>query len=524
MPQGWENVEAKLGMSPNGEIRAKVQALSLTFGSAGALASLKKTLLDFTAEVGARRTALDSLLQTKAPELPPILQGLLGDASLRGAALRALAAFDDPQTPAAILSSYNALSASEKHDALNTLAARVVYATALLAAVEQNQIPSREITAELVRQLRNLKSAGIDALLTKVWGVARDSTADKQQEIEKYRTIFRAGGSQPGDALRGRVVFTKICHQCHTLFNAGGKVGPDLTGSNRGDLDYILQNIVDPNAVIPNDYRASTIETKDGRVLTCIVKEQSEKFLTVATANETVTLARNEIDSVQQSQLSMMPEGLLAPLQDQEVRDLIYYLRQPGQAQLLGTAETAAFFFSGKDLANWDGDPELWKVENGEIIGKTDAGLKHNEFLKSQMVLGDFRFVCKMKLTPNSANSGIQFRSEPFGEYEMKGCQADAGAGWWGKLYEENGRTLLWNKSGEAFVRTNDWNTYEIVAVGSKIRTAINGKLCVDLDDPQVARRGIIGLQVHAGGPTEVRFKDFHLEVNPKFELGTAQK
>src|SRR6185295_13651725 len=147
----------------------------------------------------------------------------------------------------------------------------------------------------------------------------------------------------------------------------------------------------------------------------------------------------------------------------------------------------AASFFNGKDLAGWDGDMSLWKVENGEIIGRTATGLKHNEFLKSQMVLEDFRLVFKIKLQPNKENSGIQFRSERFGEYEMKGCQADAGAGWWGKLYEENGRALLWDKSGDAFVKTNDWNTYEIIAVGSKIRTAINGNLCVDLDDPRVA-------------------------------------
>ena len=73
-------------------------------------------------------------------------------------------------------------------------------------------------------------------------------------------------------------------------------------------------------------------------------------------------------------------------------------------------------------------------------------------------------------------------------------------------------------------MKTNEWNTYEIVAVGGKIRTAINGQTCVDLDDAQVARRGITGLQVHAGGPTEVRFKDFKLEPNPKFKLVTAQK
>jgi hypothetical protein len=106
----------------------------------------------------------------------------------------------------------------------------------------------------------------------------------------------------------------------------------------------------------------------------------------------------------------------------------------------------------------------------------------------------------------------------------MKGPQADMGAGWWGKLYEENGRALLWNKPGDACVKENEWNTYEILAVGSKIRTAINGRLCVDLDDPLISRRGIIGLQVHSGGPLEVRFKDLQLELNPKPELVTLQQ
>lgn len=143
--------------------------------------------------------------------------------------------------------------------------------------------------------------------------------------------------------------------------------------------------------------------------------------------------------------------------------------------------------------------------------------------MKSEFVLENFRLIFQMKLTPNNANSGVQFRSEPFEAYEMKGCQADAGAGWWGKLYEENGRALLSTKTCDAFVKTNDWNTYEILAVGGKIRTAINGQLCTDLDDPKVAQRGITGLQVHSGGPTEVRFKNFELELNPKFELKTTR-
>ena len=523
MPSGWAEVETQLSSSPNAEIRGLVQSLSLTFGSAKALAALKATLMDAAADASARRMAFDSLQAARDSGLPTLLLQLLADSVLQSAALRGLASYDEPKTPDSILAIYGSLGGTAKRDALNTLASRAAYAQRLLAAIDAGKVPRADLTADLVQQLRNLKNPEVDALLTKVWGVARDSVGDKLADIERYRNIYRAGGSQPGDAMRGRAIYAKVCQQCHTLFGTGGKVGPDLTGSNRGDLDYILQNVADPNAVIPNEYVGWNIDTKDDRVITGLIKEQNDSSVTVATANETITIPRNEIAKMQQGQLSMMPEGLMMPLAEQEVRDLIYYLRQPGQVPLLATPDTVNLFFNGKDLSNWDGDTTLWSVENGEIVGKTATGLKHNEFLKSQFVLSDFRLIFQVKLTPNSANSGVQFRSEPFEEYEMKGCQADAGAGWWGKVYEENGRALLSKVNGDAFVKTNDWNTYEILAVGPKIRTAINGNLCTDLDDPKLAARGIIGLQVHSGGPTEVRFKDFVLELNPKFELQTVK-
>lgn len=523
MPKEWAAVETALANNANPEIRAQMQSLSLTFGSATALTSLRKTLMDKSTDVAARKMAFDSLLAVKDTELPPLLRQLLNDPDLRGSALRGLGNYDDAQTSDAILPIYSSLSPAHKRDARNTLGGRPTYARQLLAAVDANQIPKTDLTADLIQQLRNLKNPEVDTLLAKVWGTTRESSADKKAEIAKVRNIFFGGGSQPGDAWRGRTVFTKTCAQCHTLFGTGGKVGPDLTGSNRGDLDYILENMVDPNAVIPNDYLSWNIETKDDRSLTAILKEQTEHAVTVVTANETLTLPRNEIASMKQGTLSMMPEGLLTPLSDQEIRDLIIYLRQPAQVPMVATKDTAVLFFNGKDLANWNGTPEVWRVENGEIVGASKAGLKQNDFLKSEFVLDDFRLVFKVKLTPNNANSGVQFRSEPFEAHEMKGPQADAGAGWWGKLYEENGRGLLWDKPGDAFVKADDWNTYEILAVGGKIRTAINGKLCTDIDDTKVARRGITGLQVHSGGPTEVRFKEFELELNPKFELKTAK-
>src|SRR5207253_8650323 len=172
------------------------------------------------------------------------------------------------------------------------------------------------------------------AQLQKVYGTIRESSADKKREMERYKQIYWAGGSQPGDAPRGRAVFARICQQCHALFDTGGKVGPDLTGSNRGDLDYLLQNIVDPNAVIPNDYRAWNLETTDARSISGILKQQDDKSVTLITANETLVIPRGEIRSLKESQLSMMPEGLLQTLADQEVRDLIFYLRSPAQAPL----------------------------------------------------------------------------------------------------------------------------------------------------------------------------------------------
>jgi putative heme-binding domain-containing protein len=298
------------------------------------LAALRKTLADPNAPAEARRAALDSLVRVKEGELSSMLQDLLKDSDLRGAALRALAGYNDPKTPDTILEIYARLDTAQKRDALNTLVSRPAYAKPLLAAVAAGKVPSKDLTADVIRQLRNHRDADIQTQVAKLYGAAREVSADKKAEIERYRNIYRAGGSQPGNASPGRLVYNKVCAQCHVLFDTGGKVGPDITGANRADINYLLETIIDPNAVIPNEYRAADIETKDGRSLTGIVKVQGDKTIMLQTANELVTIPRDEIASMRQSELSMMPEGLLAPLTDQEVRDLIYYLTRSGQVPL----------------------------------------------------------------------------------------------------------------------------------------------------------------------------------------------
>ena len=334
MPAKWPAVEEKLGRSSDPEIQILSQTLSLTFGSSQALVSLRKTLASDSAPVSARRTALDALSAAGDAELPPVLQALIKKSELRGPAIRALGSYTDAGTPNAILAAYAGLNSTEKRDALNMLASRPPYAAALLSAIANEQVPGKDLTAETVRQLRNLKDESIDKKLAAIYGATRETSADKRKEIERYRNIYRAGGSQPGNGIPGRVVYNKVCVQCHTLFDTGGKVGPDITGANRSDLNYLLETIIDPNAVIPNEYRASDIETKDGRNLVGIIKTQDDKSVTLQTANEVITIPRAEIATTRQSDFSMMPEGLLQGLTDQEVRDLLYYLSRPGQVPL----------------------------------------------------------------------------------------------------------------------------------------------------------------------------------------------
>jgi putative heme-binding domain-containing protein len=381
----------------------------------------------------------------------------------------------------------------------------------LLDAVAAKKVPAADVTADIVRQLRNLGDAELDKRIADVWGVVRSTPADRLAAMRRYKNLIVSAGPAP-DLPLGRTIYAKTCMNCHSLFGTGTNVGPDITGANRASLDYLLENVLDPSAVIPKEYSATVLRMTDGRIITGLIKSESPTVLTVVTQNETLTLPRGEIDAVKPSATSLMPDDQLKPMTDNEVRSLFAYLQSPGQVPLLATKDNAKDFFNGKDLTGWDGDKKLWSVEKGEIVGKS-PGLKQNEFLKSHMLAGDFRLTLKVKLTPNKENSGIQFRSEVLPNGEVRGYQADVGAGWWGKLYEEHGRAILWDKSGEANVKVDDWNDYEVVAQGSRIRTLINGKPCVDIDDPQGARRGIFALQLHSGGPLEVRFKDIKLEV-----------
>ena len=334
MPKGWKEIAPKLAKSPNAEVRQLSQSLSLTFGSKAALDALRKVLVNEKAKLTDRKKALGALVAARDVRLPNALRGLLQNEALRREALLGLGAFEDAKTPPAILKIYSELDTAGKRDALTTLASRVLFAKALMVAVGNQAVKANELPADIVRQLRAHGVKEINAQLDKVWGVSRSTPAAKLKEIAKYKKLLEAKVNRPANLPRGRVLFQRTCGQCHKLYGEGGEIGPDITGSNRNNLDYLLTNMLDPNAEIPNDYRTTILRTKDNRVLVGVIRRNEGQSVTIATPAEVVTVAKRDVAAIDPQNFSMMPEGLVLALKEEELRDLVAYLRGNQQVAL----------------------------------------------------------------------------------------------------------------------------------------------------------------------------------------------
>jgi len=507
-PQGWESLANDLAQDT--KLVDPVESLALVFGDKRAFPKLRARLADPKADLALRREALDALLAGHDPELLEVLLVALGDAAIQLDAIRALASFDDVRVAQTLLGRYPGLDQQGKREALNTLAARKQPAALLLDAVGQGVIPRNDLSAFTVQSIENLGDATLAARLHEVWGSVRQSSADVAKKKEDWKARLTADALAKADLPRGREVFSRTCEQCHTLFGSGAKIGPELTGSNRADLDYLLSNVLDPSAIVGKDYTTTMVWLNDGRFVNGILKSTTDSTISLQTDSAVVVIEKTEIETQKDSPNSLMPEGQLDTLKPDEVRDLVAYLQSPKQVSLRGTKLNTARLFDGKTLAGWRGDSTLWSVEQGEIVGRT-KGLAKNEFLVSELLLADFKLELDLRLVKDEGNSGVQFRTTPREDGEVVGMQADVGAGWWGKLYEENGRGLVVDK--EQAIEKDGWNHYVIEARGAHVKLTLNGNVCADLDDEKGAREGILALQLHSGGATEVRFKNLKLEV-----------
>jgi putative heme-binding domain-containing protein len=239
----------------------------------------------------------------------------------------------DASSPRAILDRYGSFSEPDRADAVATLAARPATARLLLDAMEAGAIPRRDVSSATARQILAFKDRDLSARLERAWGTLRPTSGAKAAQMAKYKALL---SSEPGsaDPSRGRDVFRRSCAQCHKLFDSGGDVGPDLTGSGRADLSYVLENVLDPSAAVGQDYRLTTVATTDGRLLSGIIRSRDARSLTLQTPNERVVVPLAEVEAEKTSSESMMPEGLFEKLSPSELRDLIAYLAAKSQPPL----------------------------------------------------------------------------------------------------------------------------------------------------------------------------------------------
>ena len=334
-PAAWDQAGSKFAQSSSEAVRTLARELSVVFGDGRAIDQLRKQVGDVTADLTSRRQALRGLVQSRADDLVAVLRPLLGELDIAPDAIQALAALGSPETPDLLLGQYRSLrSAAAKTEAIQALASRPAFANALLDAIAKGVLSKTEVGALHIRQLRTLDTPELNRRLDELWPLSRPLSAEKQKRLADLKSRLPIDLIDQANPSLGRKLFQQACASCHKLFGEGGDLGPELTGSDRRNLDYLLDNLLDPSGVVPETFKMSVVTLKDGRVVNGVVGQGNPKTLSVQSATEKLVLERSEIESVKPSSVSMMPEGLVDGLDDTQLRQLIRYLMSPTQVPL----------------------------------------------------------------------------------------------------------------------------------------------------------------------------------------------
>ena len=336
-------------------------ALGALFNDARAGQELRRISLEKALPLERRQRALQALAAAKDPDLLQTLAPLLEDALLRLEALRqcvALPATDLAQDANAsaffqsILGRFSSLNTEEKAAAVSSMAGRVGTAQLLLDAVHDKRVSRTDIPVFAARQIAALNSPKLAEQLERVWGIIRSADKDgmakaAEQEHARLKAILSNAFVNQADLSNGRALFKASCGQCHQLFGEGGRIGPDLTGSNRANLDYILENVTNPNAVIGKDYELHIWTLQDGRIVSGMLRQESDVSLTVQTLAGEEQISKASVKSEEKPGISMMPAGLFSALPKEQMRDLVGYLRSPRQVPLPGEKAPAPYVVPG---------------------------------------------------------------------------------------------------------------------------------------------------------------------------------
>ena len=324
-PRNWSLLRAKLGKRP------AVLRLSALFGDEGVLEDFAELAGDAGADPQARRGALQSLIEAQAPGLEKLCMDLLEDKELNLLAARGLAKFVDPEIGQRLAIGYSGFREEDRSEVIGLLCSRSEWAESLLEEVENGRIPKSAISAFHARQILALQNPALEKRLEKAWGRIRTTPEALGKRREEWGKELNPGFLAKADLAKGRILYERTCAACHVMYGQGGKLGPDLTGSGRSSLDYVLENVVDPSAVVSADYRMTILRLKDGRILSGMESKRGKNSLALRMPGSETVVEKSAVVSREVLPNSLMPAGLLDGLSKEERRDLVAYLMHPVQ-------------------------------------------------------------------------------------------------------------------------------------------------------------------------------------------------
>lgn len=299
-----------------GDSEAKQQALQLLVDTKASLAT-RSQLAQLVGELRYAE-ALPSLLQvasnTKEPE------------SIRASAFSAMAVFDDSKVSDAIIDLWTGLPPGLRAVAGSVLGVRKAWTRAWLDAAVANRVDSKSMPLECVRAMRLHGDEAFQIRVDELYpGMTGPDLVQAQKDVS---SLLARVEPIEGDPYRGKGQFKANCARCHKLYTEGGEIGPDLTGYQRDQLQTLVRNIIAPSLEIREGYQSMGVRLEDGTVLTGFMENQTDdQFTLKAMDGKSHVISKSEVEQTLQQATSLMPEGMLNGLTDQQIADLLAYLR-----------------------------------------------------------------------------------------------------------------------------------------------------------------------------------------------------
>jgi putative membrane-bound dehydrogenase-like protein len=382
-PAEWKVVYADLLKDKDVEVQRLARKLAVNFRDPEVVRSALAIVRDNAKSRSERLDAIRALGVTLPPEGREVLTKIIQsekDIEMRCEACRALSGFDGPDIAKRVLESWKNYPPPVRSEAVNLLASRKEWATALLKAVGDKKVPRTDLTDSTILRLRAFKDAKMEARIKEVWGEIRDTPADLAKLIDRMRGELHSG---PASFERGRKVFDNHCAKCHQFDGRGHEVGPNLDGAAR-DIEYLLVNVLDPNRVVGAPYFTRQVILKSGKIESGLLAEEDEQSITLKGENAArKVIQRKDIEEIMVSPKSVMPEGLAGTMSVQDFRDLVrYVMAHPflTEVEIAGPMDRGAI--GGLE------DPKLWKRRSVGAPGRIGLpALKDREIVAVRAVV-----------------------------------------------------------------------------------------------------------------------------------------